>query len=72
MSNCDSLSLLVFFMVSSEQIKDDKANKEKAPKDELKASWDRKKGLPESKPQNGERVQELTTHKLKHTENIFG
>ncbi|XP_019371125.1 PREDICTED: caldesmon isoform X4 [Gavialis gangeticus] len=54
------------------QIKDDKANKEKAPKDELKASWDRKKGLPESKPQNGERVQELTTHKLKHTENIFG
>ncbi|XP_044848151.1 caldesmon isoform X4 [Mauremys mutica] len=53
------------------QIKDDKANKDKAPKEEVKPVWDRKKGFPEPKPQNGERFQELTTHKLKHTENIF-
>nr|XP_042705107.1 caldesmon isoform X5 [Chrysemys picta bellii] len=53
------------------QIKDDKANKDKAPKEEVKPIWDRKKGFPEPKPQNGERFQELTTHKLKHTENIF-
>ncbi|KAG6939617.1 caldesmon 1 [Chelydra serpentina] len=54
-----------------QQIKDDKANKDKAPKEEVKPIWDRKKGFPEPKPQNGERFQELTTHKLKHTENIF-
>ncbi|KAM7177749.1 caldesmon isoform 3-T6 [Macrochelys suwanniensis] len=55
----------------NQQIKDDKANKDKAPKEEVKPIWDRKKGFPEPKPQNGERFQELTTHKLKHTENIF-
>ncbi|XP_043373117.1 caldesmon isoform X7 [Dermochelys coriacea] len=54
-----------------QQIKDDKANKDKAPKEEVKPIWDRKKGFPEPKPQNGERFQEPTTHKLKHTENIF-
>ncbi|XP_074978289.1 caldesmon isoform X5 [Caretta caretta] len=55
----------------NQQIKDDKANKDKAPKEEVKPIWDRKKGFPEPKPQNGERFQEPTTHKLKHTENIF-
>ncbi|XP_072508778.1 caldesmon isoform X2 [Notamacropus eugenii] len=44
-----------------EEIKEEKINKDKGP------SWDRKKGFPEVKSQNGE----LTTHKLKHTENIF-
>ncbi|XP_067415232.1 caldesmon isoform X4 [Emydura macquarii macquarii] len=53
------------------QIKDDAASKDKAPKEEVKPIWDRKKGFPEPKPQNGERFQELTTHKLKHTENTF-
>ncbi|KAM7177752.1 caldesmon isoform 6-T9 [Macrochelys suwanniensis] len=57
--------------IEENQIKDDKANKDKAPKEEVKPIWDRKKGFPEPKPQNGERFQELTTHKLKHTENIF-
>ncbi|XP_050824281.1 caldesmon isoform X9 [Gopherus flavomarginatus] len=57
--------------IEENQIKDDKANKDKAPKEEVKPVWDRKKGFPEPKPQNGERFQELTTHKLKHTENIF-
>ncbi|XP_027678795.1 caldesmon isoform X8 [Chelonia mydas] len=57
--------------IEENQIKDDKANKDKAPKDEVKPIWDRKKGFPEPKPQNGERFQEPTTHKLKHTENIF-
>ncbi|XP_073175539.1 caldesmon isoform X8 [Lepidochelys kempii] len=57
--------------IEENQIKDDKANKDKAPKEEVKPIWDRKKGFPEPKPQNGERFQEPTTHKLKHTENIF-
>ncbi|XP_014435179.1 caldesmon isoform X5 [Pelodiscus sinensis] len=57
--------------IEENQIKDDKANKDKAPKEEVKSVWDRKKGFPEPKPQNGERFQELTTHKLKHTENTF-
>ncbi|KAJ6660034.1 hypothetical protein lerEdw1_018232 [Lerista edwardsae] len=47
------------------QIKDSKVNK--APKEEVKAPWDRKKGVPDSKPQNGE----APIHKLKHTENTF-
>ncbi|XP_015275460.1 PREDICTED: caldesmon [Gekko japonicus] len=54
-----------------EEIKDSKVSKDKAPKDEVKPSWDRKKGIPESKPQNGERFPELPAHKLKHTENAF-
>ncbi|KAM9171793.1 caldesmon isoform 5-T8 [Pangshura tecta] len=57
--------------IEENQIKDDKVNKDKAPKEEVKPIWDRKKGFPEPKPQNGERFQELSTHKLKHTENIF-
>lgn len=54
-------------MLSSEQVKDDKG---KAPKEEMKSVWDRKKGVPEQKAQNGER--ELTASKLKPTENAFG
>ncbi|XP_053107757.1 caldesmon isoform X6 [Hemicordylus capensis] len=53
------------------QIKDSKASRDKAPKEEAKGIWDRKKGIPDSKPQNGERFQELPAHKLKHTENAF-
>lgn len=56
-------------MVSPEQVKDDK-DKGKAPKEEMKSIWDRKKGVPEQKAQNGER--ELTVPKLKSTENAFG
>uniref|UniRef100_A0A8C9EWE0 Caldesmon 1 n=1 Tax=Pavo cristatus TaxID=9049 RepID=A0A8C9EWE0_PAVCR len=51
------------------QVKDIKV-KEKAPKEEMKSVWDRKKGVPEQKAQNGER--ELTAPKLKSTENAFG
>ncbi|NP_001383015.1 caldesmon isoform 3 [Gallus gallus] len=51
------------------QVKDNK-DKEKAPKEEMKSVWDRKRGVPEQKAQNGER--ELTTPKLKSTENAFG
>ncbi|XP_077196813.1 caldesmon isoform X6 [Paroedura picta] len=57
--------------VEEYQIKDSKVSKDKAPKEEVKPSWDRKKGVPESKPQNGERFPELPAHKLKHTENAF-
>uniref|UniRef100_A0A8D0G2I8 Caldesmon 1 n=1 Tax=Strix occidentalis caurina TaxID=311401 RepID=A0A8D0G2I8_STROC len=52
-----------------QQVKDDK-DKGKAPKEEMKSIWDRKKGVPEQKAQNGER--ELTAPKLKSTENAFG
>uniref|UniRef100_A0A8C5XAQ4 Caldesmon 1 n=1 Tax=Malurus cyaneus samueli TaxID=2593467 RepID=A0A8C5XAQ4_9PASS len=50
-----------------DQVKDDKG---KAPKEEVKSVLDRKKGVPEQKAQNGER--ELTSPKLKPTENAFG
>lgn len=56
-------------MVSPEQVKDDK-DKGKAPKEEMKSIWDRKKGVSEQKAQNGER--ELIAPKLKSTENAFG
>ncbi|KAM8821487.1 caldesmon isoform 5-T5 [Eudromia elegans] len=55
--------------IEENQIKDDK-EKDKAPKEEFKSIWDRKKGFPEPKAQNGER--ELPGHKLKSTENAFG
>ncbi|XP_039564054.1 caldesmon isoform X2 [Passer montanus] len=48
-----------------DQVKDDKA-----PKEEMKSVWDRKKGAPEQKAQNGER--EPPASKLKPTENAFG
>ncbi|XP_059672572.1 caldesmon isoform X5 [Gavia stellata] len=55
--------------IEENQVKDDK-DKGKAPKEEMKSIWDRKKGVPEQKAQNGER--ELTAPKLKPTENAFG
>ncbi|KAM7055800.1 caldesmon isoform 5-T9 [Acridotheres tristis] len=53
--------------VEENQVKDDKG---KAPKEEMKSVWDRKKGVPEQKAQNGER--EFPASKLKPTENAFG
>ncbi|XP_058708835.1 caldesmon isoform X5 [Poecile atricapillus] len=53
--------------IEENQVKDDKG---KAPKEEMKSVWDRKKGVPEQKAQNGER--ELPASKLKPTENAFG
>ncbi|NXP36691.1 CALD1 protein, partial [Leiothrix lutea] len=50
-----------------DQVKDDKG---KAPKEEMKSVWDRKKGVPEQKAQNGEG--EPPASKLKPTENAFG
>ncbi|KAM7022385.1 caldesmon isoform X3 [Ammospiza caudacuta] len=50
-----------------EENQDDKG---KAPKEEMKSVWDRKKGAPEQKAQNGER--EPPASKLKPTENAFG
>ncbi|ETE63985.1 Caldesmon, partial [Ophiophagus hannah] len=55
-----------------EEMKDNKLNRDKMPKEEAKSIWDRKKGIPDSKPQNGECIQELPAHKLKHTEHAFG
>ncbi|XP_074758298.1 caldesmon isoform X6 [Athene noctua] len=55
--------------IEENQVKDDK-DKGKAPKEEMKSVWDRKKGVPEQKAQNGER--ELSASKLKSTENAFG
>ncbi|XP_033018734.1 caldesmon isoform X9 [Lacerta agilis] len=57
--------------IEDNQIKDSKLIRDKAPKEDAKPGWDRKKGIPDSKPQNGERFQELPAHKLKHTENAF-
>ncbi|XP_026570718.1 caldesmon isoform X5 [Pseudonaja textilis] len=54
------------------EMKDNKLNRDKMPKEEAKSIWDRKKGIPDSKPQNGECIQELPAHKLKHTEHAFG
>ncbi|XP_054370943.1 caldesmon isoform X2 [Molothrus aeneus] len=48
----------------------DQDDKGKAPKEEMKSVWDRKKGVPEQKAQNGER--EPPASKLKRTENAFG
>ncbi|NXF17781.1 CALD1 protein, partial [Rhodinocichla rosea] len=48
----------------------DQGDKGKAPKEEMKSVWDRKKGVPEQKAQNGER--EPPASKLKPTENAFG
>ncbi|KAM3674008.1 caldesmon isoform 1-T2 [Ammospiza maritima maritima] len=48
----------------------DQDDKGKAPKEEMKSVWDRKKGAPEQKAQNGER--EPPASKLKPTENAFG
>lgn len=61
------LCFVLWFVLSPEQVKDDKG---KAPKEEMKSVWDRKKGVPEQKAQNGER--EFPASKLKPTENAFG
>uniref|UniRef100_A0A674GJC3 Caldesmon 1 n=1 Tax=Taeniopygia guttata TaxID=59729 RepID=A0A674GJC3_TAEGU len=53
--------------IEENQVRDDK---DKEPKEEMKSVWDRKKGVPEQKAQNGER--ELPASKLKPTENAFG
>ncbi|XP_056366768.1 caldesmon isoform X5 [Oenanthe melanoleuca] len=53
--------------VEENQVKDDKG---KAPREEMRSVWDRKKGVAEQKAQNGER--ELPASKLKPTENASG
>ncbi|XP_030816673.1 caldesmon isoform X3 [Camarhynchus parvulus] len=53
-----------------ETIEENQDDKGKAPKEEMKSVWDRKKGVPEQKAQNGE--QEPPASKLKPTENAFG
>ncbi|MEE6526867.1 hypothetical protein FKM82_027794, partial [Ascaphus truei] len=55
-----------------EEVKEVKTLKEKGTEAEVKTSWERKKTFPETKAQNGERVSELTSQKLKHTEKTFG
>ncbi|XP_068134241.1 caldesmon isoform X1 [Hyperolius riggenbachi] len=52
-----------------EEVKDEKA---RGGKEELKASWERKKGFPESKAQNGESLHEATPQKLKHADKFGG
>uniref|UniRef100_A0A6I8P6S6 Caldesmon 1 n=1 Tax=Ornithorhynchus anatinus TaxID=9258 RepID=A0A6I8P6S6_ORNAN len=58
-------------ILEGNQITAEKTNKDQGPREDIKSSWDRKKGFPETKSQNGERVQEFTTHRLKHTESTF-
>nr|XP_054487317.1 caldesmon isoform X2 [Agelaius phoeniceus] len=53
-----------------ETIEENQDDKGKAPKEEMKSVWDRKKGVPDQKAQNGER--EPPASKLKRTENAFG
>ncbi|NXG99773.1 CALD1 protein, partial [Loxia leucoptera] len=48
----------------------DQDDKGKAPKEEMRGVWDRKKGAPEQKAQNGER--EPPASKLRPAENAFG
>ncbi|XP_068134245.1 caldesmon isoform X3 [Hyperolius riggenbachi] len=56
-------------LVEENQVKDEKA---RGGKEELKASWERKKGFPESKAQNGESLHEATPQKLKHADKFGG
>ncbi|XP_041340310.1 caldesmon isoform X4 [Pyrgilauda ruficollis] len=56
-----------------EEVQEEKPKEEnqvKDDKEEMKGAWDRKKGVPEQKAQNGER--EPPASKLKPTENAFG
>ncbi|KAG8438870.1 hypothetical protein GDO86_005167 [Hymenochirus boettgeri] len=55
-----------------DEVKEEKFIKDKGGKEELKASWERKKGLPETKAQNGESVHERTPQKLKQLEKFGG
>ncbi|MEJ1280789.1 caldesmon 1 [Cricetulus griseus] len=57
----------VVMVLENGQIKDEKIQKDKEPKEEVKSFLDRKKGFTEVKAQNGE----FMTHKLKQTENAF-
>ncbi|XP_073477377.1 caldesmon isoform X4 [Aquarana catesbeiana] len=52
-----------------EEVKDEKG---RGGKEELKASWERKKGFPESKAQNGESLHDVTPQKLKHLDKFGG
>lgn len=56
-------------LVEENQVKDEKG---RGGKEELKASWERKKGFPESKAQNGESLHEVTPQKLKHLDKFGG
>ncbi|XP_061494512.1 caldesmon isoform X7 [Rhineura floridana] len=71
MKTVDSAEEALVVEVKHPEIKDSKVNRDKTPKEESKPGWDRKKGIPDSKPQNGERFPEFSAHKLKHTENAF-
>ncbi|XP_075712127.1 caldesmon isoform X5 [Rhinoderma darwinii] len=53
--------------IEENQIKDEKAIKDKGGKEELKASWERK-----TKAQNGESLHEVTPQKLKHMDKFGG
>lgn len=55
--------------VEENQVKDEKG---RGGKEELKASWERKKGFPESKAQNGESLHDVTPQKLKHLDKFGG
>ncbi|XP_075459162.1 caldesmon isoform X7 [Ascaphus truei] len=59
-------------LIQENQVKEVKTLKGKGTEEEVKTSWERKKAFPETKAQNGERVSELTSQKLKHTEKTFG
>ncbi|KAM4747075.1 caldesmon isoform 2-T2 [Rhinophrynus dorsalis] len=59
-------------VIEENQVKEDKTIKDKGSKEELKASWERKKGFPETKVQNGESVHERTPQKLKQLEKFGG
>ncbi|XP_030070864.1 caldesmon isoform X2 [Microcaecilia unicolor] len=54
--------------LKKEEVREERSSKEKAAKDELKPSWDRKKVVPDSKAQNGESPHGIAIHKLKHVE----
>ncbi|KAM9311339.1 caldesmon isoform 2-T2 [Gastrophryne carolinensis] len=55
--------------VEENEVKDEKP---KGGKEELKSSWERKKGFPESKIQNGDGHHEVTPQKLKHLDKFGG
>ncbi|XP_075066339.1 caldesmon isoform X5 [Mixophyes fleayi] len=59
-------------LIEENQVKDEKTIKDKGTKEELKASWERKKGFPETKAQNGESLHEVTPQKLKHIDKFGG
>ncbi|XP_063784583.1 caldesmon isoform X5 [Pseudophryne corroboree] len=59
-------------LIEENQVKDAKFIKDKGPKDELKANWERKKGFPDNKSQNGESLHEVSPQKLKHIDKFGG